>query len=197
MTDGEQFHFDPVTYLDMVREEVPAYDEFQDAVAAATAGVRVDKVLELGVGTGETSRRVLDAHPGVELIGIDESAEMLAAAAAHVERADLRVARLEDPLPEGTFDLVVSALAVHHLDGDGKADLFARIAERMRPGGRLVLGDVVIPEDPADVITPIDGIYDKPSSVADQIRWLGDAGLDARVVWSRQDLAVLVAESRG
>jgi tRNA (cmo5U34)-methyltransferase len=197
MTDGEQFHFDPVTYLDMVREEVPAYDELQDAVAVATAGVRVEKVLELGVGTGETSRRVLDAHPDVELIGIDESAEMLTAAAAHVERADLRVARLEDPLPEGTFDLVVSALAVHHLDGDGKADLFARIAERLRPGGRLVLGDVVIPDDPADAITPIDGIYDKPSSAADQIRWLGDAGLDARVVWSRQDLAVIVAESKG
>ena len=195
MTAGEQFHFDPATYLDMVREEVPAYDELQDAVAAATAGGRVERVLELGVGTGETSRRVLDTHPGVELIGIDESADMLAAASAQVEGADLRVARLEDPLPEGTFDLVVSALAVHHLDGEGKADLFARIADRLRPGGRFVLGDVVIPADPADAVTPIDGIYDKPSGAADQVRWLGAAGLDARIVWSRQDLAVIVAES--
>jgi tRNA (cmo5U34)-methyltransferase len=195
MTDGEQFHFDPATYLDMVREEVPAYDELQDAVAAATVGARVERVLELGVGTGETSRRVLDAHPGVELIGIDESADMLAAASAQVEGADLRVSRLEDPLPDGSFDLVVSALAVHHLDGAGKADLFARVADRLRPGGRFVLGDVVIPEDPADAITPIDGIYDKPSAAADQVRWLGAAGLDARIVWSRQDLAVIVAES--
>jgi tRNA (cmo5U34)-methyltransferase len=195
MTDGEQFHFDPATYLDMVREEVPAYDELQDAVAAATVGARVERVLELGVGTGETSRRVLDAHPGVELIGIDESADMLAAASAQVEGADLRVSRLEDPLPDGSFDLVVSALAVHHLDGEGKADLFARVADRLRPGGRFVLGDVVIPEDPADAITPIDGIYDKPSAAADQVRWLGAAGFDARIVWSRQDLAVIVAES--
>jgi tRNA (cmo5U34)-methyltransferase len=195
MTAREQFHFDPATYLDMVREEVPAYDELQDAVAAATIGARVERVLELGVGTGVTSRRILDAHPGVELIGIDESADMLAAASAQVEGADLRVARLEDPLPQGSFDLVVSALAVHHLDGEGKADLFARIADRLRPGGRFVLGDVVIPEDPADAITPIDGIYDKPSGAADQIRWLGAAGLDARIVWSRQDLAVIAAES--
>jgi hypothetical protein len=35
-----------------------------------------------------------------------------------------------------------------------KADLFARIAARLRPGGRFVLGDVVVPEDPADVVTP-------------------------------------------
>jgi tRNA (cmo5U34)-methyltransferase len=195
MTAGEQFHFDPTTYLDMVRQEVPAYDELQDAVAAATTGGRVERALELGVGTGETSRRVLAVHPAVELIGIDESADMLAAASAQIERADLRVARLEDPLPEGSFDLVVSALAVHHLDGDGKADLFARIADRLRPGGRFVLGDVVIPDDPADAITPIDGIYDKPSSAADQVRWLAAAGLDARIVWSRQDLAVIVAES--
>ena len=191
-TDGDQFHFDPVTYLEMIREEVPAYDAFQDAVAAATAGGGVERVLELGVGTGQTSRRVLALHPSAELIGIDESAEMLAAAAMHVPVADLRVHRLEDPLPEGPFDLVVSALAVHHLDGVGKADLFARIADRLGPDGRFVLGDVVVPEDPADVVTPIDGVYDKPSTVAEQLEWLAAAGLPARVVWERQDLAVIV-----
>ncbi len=120
---------------------------------------------------------------------------MLDAAAAVVEGGELRVGRLEDPLPEGSFDLVVSALAVHHLDGAGKADLFERVAGRLRPGGRFVLGDVVVPDDPADVVTPIDGVYDKPSTVADQLGWLDAAGLDARVVWTRQDLAVIVAES--
>jgi tRNA (cmo5U34)-methyltransferase len=71
------------------------------------------------------------------------------------------VGRLHDPLPEGSFDLVVSALAVHHLDGAGKADLFARVADRLRPGGRFVLGDVVVADDPADAVTPIDGVYDR------------------------------------
>jgi hypothetical protein len=33
--------------------------------------------------------------------------------------ADLRVQRLEDPLPEGSYDLVVSALTIHHLDDAG------------------------------------------------------------------------------
>jgi SAM-dependent methyltransferase len=58
----------------------------------------------------------------------------------------------------GNFDLVVSASAVHHLDGAGKADLFARIAARLRSGARFVLGDVVVPDDPADVVTLIDGV---------------------------------------
>jgi tRNA (cmo5U34)-methyltransferase len=193
--DGDQFHFDPATYLDMVRAEVPAYDELQDTVAAATADRHGERMLDLGVGTGETSRRILDVHPGAALVGLDESREMLSAAAARLPGADLRVGRLEDPLPEGDFDLVVSALAVHHLDGEGKADLFARVAAHLRRGGRFVLGDVVIPDNPADVVTPIDGVYDQPSTVEDQLRWLAAAGLDAHVVWSRQDLAVIVADA--
>ena len=138
---------------------------------------------------------MLALHPAAELVGIDESAAMLAVAADVVAGADLRVGRLEDPLPEGSFDLVVSALAVHHLDGAGKADLFARVADRLRPGGRFVLGDVVVPEDPADVVTPIDGVYDMPSTVADQLGWLDAAGLAPGWSWARQDLAVIVAES--
>ena len=192
--DGYQFHFDPTTYLETIRKEVPAYDELQQAVAEATAGIHAERVLELGVGTGETSRRVLDLHPGAELVGIDESAEMVAVASADVA-GNLRVRRLQDPLPEGNFDLVVSALAVHHLDGAGKADLFARVADRLRPGGRFVLGDVVVPDDPADLVTPIDGVYDQPSTIDDQVRWLAAAGLHAEVVWARQDLAVIVADS--
>jgi tRNA (cmo5U34)-methyltransferase len=194
--DGDQFHFDPATYLETIRAEVPAYDELQDAVAEATVGIRTERVLELGVGTGQTSKRVLDLHPEAELVGIDESAEMLVAASADVAAAaDLRVSRLQDSLPEGSFDLVVSALAVHHLDGASKADLFARVADRLRPGGRFVLGDVVVPDNPADVVTPIDGVYDQPSTVDDQLRWLAAAGLDAEVVWARQDLVVIIADS--
>ena len=192
--DGYQFHFDPTTYLETIRKEVPAYDELQQAVAEATAGIHAERVLELGVGTGQTSRRLLDLHPGAELVGIDESAEMVAVASADVA-GNLRVRRLQDPLPEGNFDLVVSALAVHHLDGAGKADLFARVADRLRPGGRFVLGDVVVPDDPADLVTPIDGVYDQPSTTDDQVRWLAAAGLHAEVVWARQDLAVIVADS--
>ena len=52
---------------------------------------------------------------------------------AGVAEADLRVSRLEDALPEGNFDLVVSARAVRHLDGDGKAELFVRVGDRLRP----------------------------------------------------------------
>ena len=98
--DGDQFHFDPATYIETICGEVPAYDELQDAVAEATAAIHAERVLELGVGTGQTSRRLLDLHPEAELVGIDESTEMLAAVSADLA-ADLRVSRLGGPTARG------------------------------------------------------------------------------------------------
>lgn len=45
-------------------------------------------------------------------------------------------------------------------------------------------------------MTPIEDDYDRPSTVAEQLEWLADAGFDARVAWSEKDLAVLVADRR-
>jgi tRNA (cmo5U34)-methyltransferase len=191
---GEQFHFDPDTYLEMVRSEVPDYDEFQQAVADCAAEVPAARLLELGTGTGETLRRVAAQLPSARVIGIDESDGMLEAARTLVPGADLRVARLQDPLPRGPFDVVFSALAVHHLDADEKATLFREVASRLAPGGRFVLGDVVVPDDPADVVTPLDEGYDMPSRADEQVQWLGVAGFTASVRWARRDLAVLVGD---
>jgi tRNA (cmo5U34)-methyltransferase len=188
-----QFHFHPDDYLALMHSELPAYERLQDEAAAAT-GSGATRLLELGTGTGETARRVLDRHPGASLVGIDASADMLGA--ADLPGADLRVARLQEPLPGGPFDLVFTALAVHHLDGPGKADLFERVAAVLEPGGRFVLADVVVPDDPADAITPLSPDYDLPSRAGEQLAWLRAAGFDASVVWAERDLAVIVAVRR-
>jgi tRNA (cmo5U34)-methyltransferase len=190
-----QFHWDPDSYLALMRAEVPEYERLQDETVAAT-GSEVQRVLELGTGTGETTRRILKRHPAAVVVGIDASSEMLDHARVTLpdNRADLRVARLQDPLPHGPFDVVVSVLTVHHLDGAGKAELFDRVARQLAPGGRFVVGDVVVPQDPADAVTPIDGDYDTPSSVAEQLAWLTAAGLLGQLVWAHRDLAVLVGQ---
>ena len=188
-----QFHFDPDSYLAMMRADVPRYDELQDVVAAATVGVPARRILELGTGTGETARRLLALHPGARFVGIDSSEAMLAIARADVA-ADLRVQRLEDPLPEGPFELVVSALAVHHLDADDKRDLFRRVRRELTPGGRFVLADLVVPERPEDTVTPATPGFDKPDPLPDLLAWLEEAGFETRVEWSWKDLAAVRAD---
>jgi tRNA (cmo5U34)-methyltransferase len=179
-----QFHFTPDEYLELMHEEVPRYAELQDETAKATQG-RIERILELGTGTGETARRVLAFHPGAHLIGIDESAKMLAA--ADIPGADLRVQRIEDPLPEGPFDLVFSCLAVHHLDSDGKRDLFRRVAAVTQT---FVLADVVVPDDPSEAVTPLTPGFDRPERKADLTAWLEEAGFQVEPTWVRGDLAV-------
>ena len=187
-----QFHWDPDGYLERVRAAVPDYDRLQDELARATDGVDARRVLELGTGSGVTSRRVLARHPHAHLTGVDSSEHMLAA--ADLPGADLRLQDLGEPLPEGPFDVVFSALAIHHLDAAAKAGLFARVAAVLAPGGRFVMADVIVPEDPGDVVTPLDAGFDLPETVPDLLRWLQDAGLRGHVAWQARDLAVLAAQ---
>lgn len=191
--EGLQFHDFPELYLELMRAEVPAYDQFQDGVADACRGGAVERMLELGVGTGETARRVMAVQPGAVLVAIDESADMVSIAGAALPAAEVRVGRLEDPLPAGPFGLVYGAFVVHHLGGAGKAELFERVAAVLGPRGRLVIGDVVVPDDPADAITPLDAERDRPDRLDDQLGWLAAAGFEARVAWQHHDLVVIVA----
>src|SRR5579871_5971359 len=178
----------------MMREAVPGYDELEAATVTAT-GSGARRILELGTGTGETARAVLERHPGAHLTSIDRSPGMIRVAAESLpsERVTLVLGALEDPLPAGPFDLVVSALAVHHLPGDGKPDLFRRIATVLAPGGRFVLADVVEPVRPSYVVTEIDPEVDHPSTLADNLAWLEAAGLSPEVAWEHRDLVVITA----
>ncbi|MGB9186220.1 MAG: Sua5/YciO/YrdC/YwlC family protein [Solirubrobacteraceae bacterium] len=190
-----QYHFDPSGYGEMIRADIPVYERFQAEVAQASgAGAR--RVLELGTGTGETALGLLERHPEAELVGVDESAAMLGAARSRLptDRVSLHVGRLQEPLPDGPFDLVASALCVHHLSGAEKRDLFARVAGVLGPRGRFVLGDVIEPEDSADAVTSLTPDFDRPSPLVDQLRWLGEAGFATRVAWRHRDLVVISAE---
>ncbi|HWE09417.1 MAG TPA: Sua5/YciO/YrdC/YwlC family protein [Solirubrobacteraceae bacterium] len=193
-----QFHFDPSTYTEMIREDIPVYEELQETLVRAS-GRGAGRVLELGTGTGETMRRLLERHPDADVVGIDESEAMLAEARRRLppDRVSLRVARIQHPLPEGSFDLVASALCIHHLSGEEKRELFARIREALSPGGRFVLADVIVPDDPAEAEISLTPGWDHPSPLEHQLRWLDEVGFDARVVWEHQDLAVITAEVRG
>ncbi|MGH2953705.1 MAG: class I SAM-dependent methyltransferase [Solirubrobacterales bacterium] len=176
-----QFHEDPETYLERIRADVPRYEELQEATIEAIP-FAPSRVLELGVGTGETTRHLLARYPHAEVTGLDSSAEMVFRAREH--GIEVRLARMEDPLPDGPWDLVLSVLSVHHLDVDGKRDLFRRVREQSRS---LVIGDVVeVP--PERRVASLEPGVDMPSPSADLAEWCG-----GEVTWEADDLAVILA----
>ena len=121
----------------------PDYNELQEQVVACAPPRDIRRVLELGTGTGETARRVISKYPRASLIGIDSSPEMLAVARRDLPqvRVELLNRKLEDSLPQGPFDLVVSALTVHHLPSPEKVNLFREVFNSLEPGGTFILGD--------------------------------------------------------
>ena len=174
-----QFHLNPETYLDEIRADVPRYDELQKETIQAIP-FSPQRVLELGVGTGETTRRLRVRYRDAELTGLDSQPEMVFK--ARELGIEVRLARMEDPLPDGPWDLVISVLSVHHLTDEQKRDLFRRVREQSRA---LVMGDVVIAEPQ---VTPLEEGVDLPSRADDLVEWCG-----GEIVWEADDLAVIRA----
>jgi tRNA (cmo5U34)-methyltransferase len=177
-----------------MNEHRQRYDRAQQEIVRASVDVEVARMLDLGVGTGETSRRCLEAHPEACAVCLDENRDKLEVAASVLgARAELRLGRFQDRLPEGPFELIVSAFALHHVDGASKADLFPRVAERLSAGGRFVLADVVEPQAPVSEPTPLDRAQSVVSRTDDLLEGLRDAGFRPEVRWAEHDLVVIAA----
>src|SRR5881394_483892 len=116
-----QFDWTPDEYLERIRSRIPRYDELQDQAVAAIP-FAPERVLELGMGTGETTRRLLEAYPDAWVIGLDSSPDMVFRARENYD--DVQLARIEDPLPDGPWDLVIGVLSIHHLQAEPKKELF-------------------------------------------------------------------------
>ena len=64
------FSWKPDGYLDLIRGEIPRYEELQEQAIAAIP-FAPERVLELGMGTGETTRRLIEAYPDSWVVGLD------------------------------------------------------------------------------------------------------------------------------
>jgi tRNA (cmo5U34)-methyltransferase len=130
-----QFDWTPDEYLERIRSRIPRYDELQEQAIAAIP-FPPERVLELGMGTGETTRRLIEAHPDSWVVGLDSSPDMVFRARQSYD--DVQLARMEDPLPDGPWDLVISVLSANDLNDDQKKALCRRVREQSRS---LVIGD--------------------------------------------------------
>jgi ubiquinone/menaquinone biosynthesis C-methylase UbiE len=131
-------------------EEVAAGDAFlaiRDRIVELAEPRKDDYVVDLGAGTGLLT---LALAPLVrELVAVDISERMLdrlddRIAADGVENVEPLVADLRRlPLEDECATLVVSNYAFHHLDDPGKELALAEARRILRPGGRLVLCDMM------------------------------------------------------
>ncbi len=105
------------------------------------------QLVELGCGTGNLTRLLLKAFPNAKLTVVDASQEMLDRTAekltpADSSRTELHAAYFNDfDVEPGSVDLIISSLALHHVPDDKKPDLYNRMFEWLKPGGKFRCAD--------------------------------------------------------
>jgi ubiquinone/menaquinone biosynthesis C-methylase UbiE len=145
-------------------------------------------VLDIGCGTGRLLDQVGTALPSANLVGLDRSAGM--AAAARRLRPDLRIEQgAAEALPhsDGCFDAVVTTISFHHWSD--KAAALAEVFRVLRPGGLFALTDISIddlPDWPKPLWAMARHRMDDMPALEERDRLIREAGL--RVLEARQTL---------
>lgn len=113
---------------------------------AAFSGIRRgEQVLDVGCGTGYLTRLLAPlAGPDGHVTGLDPAPAMVGHARRHAPRnCSYQVGEGQAlPFGDGSFNLVVSTLAVHHMPGPARADALREMFRVLRPGGRLLIAEL-------------------------------------------------------
>ena len=164
------------------------------------------RVLDLGTGDGRLLRLLHDDGREFEAVGLDGSQHMLETARQRIGESfaiELVHHDFAQPLPDlGTFDAIISSFAIHHLEDERKAALYAEAAGLLAPGGvfanlehvasptqRLHEAFFVAIDEPLECEDP----SDKTVAVETQLGWLREAGLtDVDCYWKWLEMALLM-----
>lgn len=125
------------------RNFIPCFDDFYDGTTRFIAAniPEPKRVLDLGAGTGLLSYFWFQRFPKAEYVLVDIADEMLKIAQRRFESAENVSCQSLDyskTLPDTDFDVIISALSIHHLENSDKAMLFQRVCDKLPSGGLFV-----------------------------------------------------------
>ncbi len=149
MLSVQQAFDQAATKFDRFRSSlIPDYQEFYGAALAALPEDRrkAYRILELGAGTGAFAELIGRAFPHAKITVSDFAESMVGQAREKLggnKRFDFAlIDMLMDPLP-CDLDIIVSSMAIHHLDHADKRFVFSRICKALKPGGIFVNADQI------------------------------------------------------
>jgi len=201
---------------------IPELPQFYGAAAWAAESPRhPPRILDIGAGTGTMSGLLLQKYPAATIVLMDFSERMLDVARqrfAGQPGIEYRVGDYRSADLGGPYDIVVSALSIHHLESGEKPRLFERIYAALVPGGIFVNADQADGETPYFTRRYLEywneylasgplahheheGVQrrrehlDKNDPVSHQLRWLREAGFhDVDLVYRNRTFIVTAAK---
>ena len=143
MNIENQFNLIAAEYDSNRRKFIPCFDDFyRNTTKFIVSNIDTPKrIIDLGAGTGLLTYYWYQQYPDSEYVLVDIADEMLSVARKRFEgikNISYKVENYIHNLPDAFFDVVISALSIHHLEDEDKAKLFARIYNRLPDGGLFI-----------------------------------------------------------
>ena len=159
-----------------------AESEVEAGIARAIGGRPVGRLVDIGTGTGRMIE--LFGREAKNALGVDRSPEMLRLARVKLAEAGVGAVDLRQgdmyalPLASGTAETVIIHQVLHYAQQPAAA--VAEAARLLTPGGRLLIVDFA-PHDREELRTR--DAHARLGFADDaMLKYLGDAGLDGRVL---------------
>ncbi|MEN6610694.1 MAG: methyltransferase domain-containing protein [Methanoregulaceae archaeon] len=198
---------------------IPGLDEYYAAAVWAAESTKDNPaILDVGAGTGLLSALLLEKFPAAALTLVDLSDRMLDVARERFAGRDVRylTGDYSDLALGGPYDIIASALSIHHLPHEGKRQLYRKIFSALVPGGVFVNADQAAGEtswldarfrgywdrfvaestfDRAELNAAMQrrDTLDKNAKLSDQLTWLRESGFsDVDIVYRNRFFVVII-----
>lgn len=173
---------------------VPCFDEFYGTALSVIPFKEDEKIdiLDLGAGTGLFSSMVLYRFPASRILLADISESMLEQAKTRFgrdERVNYSVQDHKSLIDLEKYDLVISALSIHHLENHDKKTLFNKIFESLKPGGMFINADQALAPSPSG-----EAFYEKMWLSDVRENSISESSLEGAIERMKEDKNALLSE---
>ncbi|MCH5257243.1 MAG: class I SAM-dependent methyltransferase [Lachnospiraceae bacterium] len=153
MNIEQQFNLIADEYDNNRKKFIPCFNDFYQSTTEFIASniENPKRILDLGAGTGLLSYFWFRHFPTSEYVLVDIADEMLNVARKRfsgINNVYYSILDYSNELPKESFDVVASALSIHHLENNDKSDLFSRIYDILPSNGLFVNYDQFCAGDP-------------------------------------------------
>jgi tRNA (cmo5U34)-methyltransferase len=200
---------------DLFKLAVPHFNEIQAEVARlvnahyeSSSLTRSYRVLEIGSGSGETTKKVLGASENITVFALDNDPAMLQQARHNLASFGDRVQFIcSDALSElmhlnsACFDAFVSGFTLHNLEYEYRQRLVREVSRLLTPAGIYVNADKYAPNNPVDhakdLVNQLDAfkIFDEMSRPDLRESWTKHYQEDEYTKWTEADEVRVLGDS--
>jgi len=216
----KHFEAEAKVFDSIIIKLIPYYNQMIDAL---TDSIHFDndspiRIIDLGCGTGTVAKRISEKFPNSKIVCLDIASNMIDIAKNKLsEHKDVEfiTGDFSNIDFDDKFDVIVSSLALHHLENDNcKKEFYTKIHDILTDFGLFINADVVLAstdyqqninmnrwiefmnksiskDEIIDNWIPKYQAEDRPARLMDQLKWLEDIGFKSvDVIWKYYNFCV-------